>query len=114
MRKAIILSLILFLSVRFAVQPTAISKKEYHLSDGSLSESLSLKEISGISCPAWFTYDNTSEQCICGDDLGGVIACDSEDQRAYIMRCYCMTYDNQTGVTVGSCFTNCFINKSST
>ena len=53
-------------------------------------------------------YDSTSQQCICGDDLGGVIGCDNEEQRAYIMRCYCMTYDNQIGVTVGSCFTNCF------
>ena len=103
-------SFLLFLSVS-AVQFKAISgMNKYYLSDGRLP--LSSNQSRGISCPTWFTYNNTSKQCICGDDLGGVINCDNEEQKVYIMRCYCMTYDNQTGVTVGSCFTNCLLKKS--
>ena len=100
----------LFLLVS-AVHLKAISKtNEYHSSNDHGSSSS--KQSSGLSCPTWFIYDNTSEQCICGDDLGGVVSCDNEEQKAYIMRCYCMTLDNQTGVTVGSCFTNCRLRKS--
>ena len=110
MRKLVILNFsFLVLSVT-AVQFN--SSKEYPLSNNDhLSSSLSQNH--GLLCPVWFTYNNASQQCICGDDLGGVIGCDNEEQRAYVMRCYCMTYDNQTGVTVGSCFSNCFLNKSS-
>ena len=100
----------LLLSVT-ALQLNISKESEYPLSNGDLLSSLNQTE--EMSCPVWFMYDSTSQQCICGDDLGGVIGCDNEEQRAYVMRCYCMTYDNQTGVTVGSCFTNCFMNKSS-
>ena len=100
----------LLLSVT-ALQLNISKESEYPLSNGDLLSSLN--QIEEMSCPVWFMYDSTSQQCICGDDLGGVIGCDNEEQRAYVMRCYCMTYDNQTGVTVGSCFTNCFLNKSS-
>ena len=89
----------------------AISKEnEPHLSNKQLVSSS--KKSSEMLCPAWFIYNNASGQCVCGDEIGGVISCDTEEQKAYIIRCYCMTYDNQTGVTVGSCFTNCRLKKS--
>ena len=64
------------------------------------------------SCPPWFLYDNTTRQCACGDDLGGVVSCDNKEKQVYLVRCYCMTYDAQIGISVGSCFTNCIAKRS--
>ena len=65
------------------------------------------------SCPSWFLHDNKTGQCVCGDGLGGIVSCDSEERRVYIIQCYCMTHDNQTGIAVGSCFSNCVLVKKS-
>ena len=65
-----------------------------------------------ISCPPWFLYDNTTGQCACGDDLGGVLSCDKKEKRVYLVRCYCMTYDAKIGISVGNCFTNCIAKRS--
>ena len=64
-------------------------------------------------CPLWFLYSNTS-QCVCGNDLGGILHCDQEQQRVYIINCYCMTQDKQVGTVVGSCATNCEVRKRNT
>ena len=64
------------------------------------------------SCPPWFMYDGTTKQCECGDSLGGLVNCNSEDKIVYIINCYCMTQDDLLGVAVGSCFTNCYLGKS--
>ena len=63
-------------------------------------------------CPPWFLYDNTTERCTCGDDLGGIVSCDSQERSVYLISCYCMTYDQQFGTTVGNCFTNCVLRKA--
>ena len=63
-------------------------------------------------CPPWFLYNNATKQCICGDDLGGVVHCESEYKSVYLLQCHCMTYDDQFRVTVGKCFTNCVLRTS--
>ena len=53
------------------------------------------------SCPPGFVPNNGS--CVCGDWPDGMIVCDEESQQASIRIGYCMTYDQDRGVTVGSC-----------
>lgn len=58
-------------------------------------------------CPLWFVEHNG--QCKCGDQLGGVIACNEYLQVVFIRRCYCMTYGvNESGPFVGACLYNCY------
>ena len=63
-------------------------------------------------CPPWFTYNNSSGECVCGDELNGIVSCDNEGKKVYILQCYCMTHDEKLGTIVGHCFTNCFVKKS--
>lgn len=90
MRKKLVILNFSFLVISVTAVQFNILKEHPLSNDDHLSSSLSHGH--GILCPVWFTYNNTSQQCICGDDLGGVIGCNNEEQRAYIMRCYCMTY----------------------
>ena len=63
-------------------------------------------------CPAWFLHENKTGQCVCGDELNGVLSCDKETNRVYMIECYCMTYDDELGITTGTCFTNCILIES--
>ena len=65
-------------------------------------------------CPLWFLYNSVTKQCECGDELHGIVHCDHEIKRVYIIDCYCMTHDNHVGTVVGSCSTNCEVKKSNT
>ena len=62
--------------------------------------------------PTWFVFNNATNQRECGDDLGGVVTCDSENKRIHITSCYCMSEDEHFGPIVGSCSTNCYIPKT--
>ena len=79
--------------------------------NGKASMSYSSKHY-GYNCPTWFVYNNATNQCECGDDLGGIVICDSETSRIFITSCYCMTEEEEYGPIVGECFTNCYIPKS--
>ena len=63
-------------------------------------------------CPPWFLYDNATGQCVCGDELNGVLSCDDEENKVYMTACHCMTIDNELGITVGNCFINCVLRES--
>lgn len=80
--------------------------------DTSISTSDQGDTHNATTCPTWFVFNSTTGKCECGDNLGGVVICDSEFIRIYILNCYCMTTDARKGVAVGSCATNCFISKS--
>ena len=56
------------------------------------------------ACPTWF-YCNGGE-CVCGADLGGIVACDNKTQEVGVMRGFCMTYNgvNNDTLVVGECF----------
>ena len=54
-------------------------------------------------CPAWFTFDILSEQCTY-HSLKEWVICDQRSGEVKIVKGWCMTYDNRTGVTdVGRC-----------
>ena len=111
MKMSNVLLICLILSSFSAIQVTAVSVENgHHLSNKH--HVLSSEKSSVMRCPTWFTYDNASGQCICEDNINGIITCDSDGQKVYILACYCMTYDNQTGINVGSCFTNCHVKRS--
>ena len=60
------------------------------------------------SCPPWFFPDHSSnDTCRCGKSLHGVVKCNETLQESAILDCYCMTYNESTGVVAGPCFYNC-------
>ena len=77
-------------------------------------ENQPLEDKEGKRCPVWYSYNNISEKCECGSDIDGAVLCDQQRKRVSILDCHCMTYDNQVGVVVASCFTNCEVRRSNT
>lgn len=67
---------------------------------------------SSTECPIWFEFNNATNRCECGSELGGVVHCDQRWGLVYIIDCYCMTHDNQLGIIVGGCSTNCVSSAS--
>ena len=56
----------------------------------------------------WFVWDHKRNSCICGDDLNGIVNCDSATKQVSVLDCYCLTIDYTTqGAIVGSCIFNC-------
>ena len=63
---------------------------------------------SSPSCPPWFFPDSSSnETCRCGKSIHGAVKCNETLQESAILDCYCMTYNESTGVVAGPCFYNC-------
>ena len=66
-------------------------------------------DLTDEECPIWFVWENGS--CHCGNDLNGVVMCDSDTKELSIMDCYCLTdYYTAEGTIfplVGSCIFNC-------
>ena len=63
---------------------------------------------SSSSCPPWFFPDPSSnDTCRCGESIHGAVKCNETLQESAILDCYCMTYNESTGVVAGPCFYNC-------
>ena len=63
---------------------------------------------SSSSCPPWFFPDSSSnDTCRCGKSIHGAVKCNETLQESAILDCYCMTYNESTGVVAGPCFYNC-------
>ena len=63
---------------------------------------------SSSSCPPWFFPDPSSNgTCRCGESIHGAVKCNETLQESAILDCYCMTYNESTGVVAGPCFYNC-------
>ena len=72
-----------------------------------------LSPMDNQSCPTWMTKTNTSDEaCQCGEIVHAAVKCDSTQQQAYILDCYCMTYDETDGAVVGKCFYRCAASHS--
>ena len=56
-------------------------------------------------CPPWFESSNDS--CKCVKSAGSIVKCNELLQESAVLECYCMTYNESTGVVVGACFYNC-------
>ena len=66
--------------------------------------------ISDGQCPTciWYFCENTTKQCKCGRTSHGMIKCDEESGTAYVLNCYCVTYNEESNSTqAGLCFYNC-------
>ena len=72
-----------------------------------------LQSCSG-QCPVWTTYSNTTGKCECGDSLKGVVDCSPGTLQVSVMKCYCMTYNEEANSTVvGPCIFTCVgLNKT--
>jgi len=68
------------------------------------------------ACPPWFVHsdDTNSSTCMCGNELGGVVICNSSLQESYILCFYCMTHDKYLGTVTGICSYNqwCFADRA--
>ena len=63
---------------------------------------------SSSSCPPWFFPDPSSnDTCRCGESIHGAVKCNETLQESAILDCYCVTYNESTGVVAGPCFYNC-------
>ena len=60
------------------------------------------------TCPPWFVHsdDTNSSTCTCGDELGGVVKCNSSLQESFILNAYCVTHDKYLGTVAGLCIYN--------
>ena len=59
-------------------------------------------------CPSWTTFNSTTRECECGSDLQGVVTCNRNTLEIFLLRCFCMTYDEHTDTTeVGPCYFTC-------
>ena len=56
---------------------------------------------SDYSCPTWFFYSNTTQQCECGFETH-LIHCDQQTMKVHIKVGYCVTYSGYDGVFYGS------------
>ena len=60
----------------------------------------------------WMYYSNGT--CVCGSDIYGAVSCSNRYNQISILRCNCMTYDENEGVLAGSCLYGCgYFNDSS-
>ena len=109
---------LLLVSTSYLTSEASRSKKisregfqDNYFSHNGYSPSIST---SSTECPTWFAFNNRTNQCECGNEIGGIVHCDQMRRLVYIVDCYCMTHDNQLGIAVGSCSTNCAIRASNT
>ena len=56
---------------------------------------------SDYSCPTWFFYSNTTQQCECGFE-SAFIHCDQQTMKVQMRVGYCVTYSGYDGVFYGS------------
>ena len=58
------------------------------------------------TCPPWTTSSNGT--CECGDSLEGAVKCESKMGVQAVLKCFCMTFENKSNMTVlGSCMYTC-------
>ena len=65
--------------------------------------------IESHKCPdVWFVWNDNTNLCNCGNDLNGIVNCDTATHQVSVLDCYCVTTDYNTQISmVGSCIFNC-------
>ena len=64
--------------------------------------------LKGMDCLPWTILNETSNNCECGDDLDGIIECNSKTLEVSVKACYCMTYSEKlNGTFVSYCLYAC-------
>ena len=68
------------------------------------------------TCPPWFIPDsNSTTGCKCGSTYRNIVKCDHVSQRSYLLKCYAMTYDqdSQTDAVVAHSIFGCLFQTKS-
>ena len=72
------------------------------------------KDVNSHTCKdinLWFVWDNETKSCHCGDDLNGIVQCDTPTKELSVIDCHCLTVhstkDEQKLPVVGKCIFNC-------
>ena len=59
----------------------------------------------------WFVRDSKTRSCECGDDVSGVVHCETATEELSVLDCHCLTLDytaqGQPLPVAGSCIFNC-------
>ena len=59
-------------------------------------------------CPLWTYPQNSSSQCMCGSNAGGLVKCDEHPYKLSLHLCACLTHDYSTNRSIaGYCFYSC-------
>ena len=53
---------------------------------------------SNSSCPTWFHYSNTTQQCECGTHLGQKLHCHQQEMKVEISDGFCVTFSGEEGL----------------
>ena len=56
-----------------------------------------------LSTNVWFVWDNQSQSCHCGNDLNGVVMCDTNTKELLVLSGYCLTMEHSSIPVVGGC-----------
>ncbi len=66
-------------------------------------------------CPTWYlpnsTSDSNESSCYCGDEYGGLVRCNREEESISALRCNCVTSDNDGRLVLGQCLYTCSNSK---
>ena len=62
-----------------------------------------------------YLCENTTKKCKCGKTYHGMIKCNEESGKAYVLNCYCVAYNEESNsIQAGLCFYNCETNHQVT
>ena len=53
---------------------------------------------SGYTCPTWFFYSNSTQQCECGRNYSYYLSCNQQTMEVQVKSGYCVTFSGQDGV----------------
>ena len=77
-------------------------------SEREIKNDLLRKSENSSDCPLWGEYNNS--RCECRDELSdyNTIKCEPETLQLSVVRCHCVTFDNNTReLSLGKCIENC-------
>ena len=68
--------------------------------------------VESVDCPPWALLNTTTNRCMCGSDLYGIVQCNSETLDVSVQNCYCMTYSGALNKTLlNYCYYTCHLNR---
>ena len=86
------------------------------LVDASESEQFEFPIKAANDCVPWTNYNKEHQKCVCKEEdfFDGVLKCNKDSQKLYVIDCYCMTYNETTdSIEVGACIENCLNSEKS-
>ena len=85
-------------------------EEEYYNKQQTITENLTSDKVC-LERNIWFVWDSKNRSCECGDDVSGVVHCETATEELSVVDCHCLTLDytaqGQPLPVAGSCIFNC-------